>query len=182
MARIYLVRHGEAAARWSEELNPGLSDLGRSQASEAARRLAPLGPLPIISSPLVRARETAVPLSHIWAVPPRIESRVTEIPTPPEVMDTRMEWLERTIRQRWAKLDGVLAEWRRGVIEAILELQADTVVFSHFVAINVAVGAATGNDRLMHFWPHNASVSIVDTDGRRLTLIERGGEAVTEVR
>ena len=182
MARIYLVRHGEAAGRWADTVNPGLSDLGQSQAQEAARTLAPLGLLDIISSPLLRAQETARPLAETWGVLPRIEKRVTEIPVPRGVKDERMAWLESTVRKRWDALDGQLTVWRRGVIEAILALESDTVVFSHFVAINAAVGAAVGDDRVMHFWPNNASISIVETDGRSLTLIERGGEAVTEVR
>jgi len=182
MARIYLVRHGEAAGRWADEVNPGLSELGRSQAAEAARTLAPLGPLDIVSSPLLRAKETAEPLASTWGVLPRVEKRVTEIPVPPGVSDQRMAWLESTVRKRWGSLEGALAVWRRGVIEAVLALESDTVVFSHFVAINAAVGAAVGDDRVMHFWPNNASISIVETDGRSLALIERGGEAVTEVR
>ncbi|MBW1817841.1 MAG: histidine phosphatase family protein [Deltaproteobacteria bacterium] len=182
MARIYLVRHGEAAARWADELDPGLSELGRTQAREAEEALAPLGPLDIVSSPLMRARETAEPLVNSWGVKPRIERRLTEIPTPEEVMDTRMAWLEQTVKKRWADLDGDLAAWRRGVIDAVLALERDTVVFSHFVAINAALGAAVDDDRVMHFWPNNASISIVETDGSTLALIERGGEAVTDVR
>lgn len=63
MAKIYLVRHGQAASGWGLEEDPGLDDLGRSQARDAAQKLAPLGPLPILSSPKARARETASPLA-----------------------------------------------------------------------------------------------------------------------
>ena len=58
MALIYLVRHGEAAAQWSEDLDPGLSDLGRRQAADVGARLREIGPLALVSSPLARARES----------------------------------------------------------------------------------------------------------------------------
>ena len=66
MARIYLVRHGRAELGWGMDYDPGLDDLGRSQASAAANKLAPLGPLEVISSPLRRARQTAMPLAELW--------------------------------------------------------------------------------------------------------------------
>jgi broad specificity phosphatase PhoE len=67
---------------------------------------------------------------------------------------------------------------RQGVIEALLALDADSVVFTHFIAINVVVGAATGDDRVACFWPDNGSITIVEADGSSLSLIERGDEPV----
>lgn len=64
MATLFLVRHGRAAAGFDGHHDPGLDDLGRTQAISAAAHLAPLGPLAIYSSPLARARETAIPLSQ----------------------------------------------------------------------------------------------------------------------
>ncbi len=63
MPRITMVRHGQAAAGFSDDLDPGLSALGREQADAAAAALAPIGPQPIIASPLRRCRETAAPLA-----------------------------------------------------------------------------------------------------------------------
>ena len=65
MAKIYLVRHGRTTSRWGMEKDPGLDELGRAQAKAAARRLASLGPHPIITSPLKRTRETSAPLAEI---------------------------------------------------------------------------------------------------------------------
>ena len=70
--------------------------------------------------------------------------------------------------------------WRQGVVEALLALKVDTVVFTHFIAINVVVGAATGDDRIVCFWPDNGSITIVEADGSRLTLMELGDEPVEE--
>ena len=76
MAKIYLVRHGQAVSGWGQELDPGLADKGRVQAQAAAEQLAPLGPLPIISSPRARARQTAHPVAESGNGMPVIEDRV----------------------------------------------------------------------------------------------------------
>src|SRR5204863_69523 len=78
----YLVRHGKAAASFSEARDPGLDEAGAAQAEAMAERLAPLGPLPIISSPLRRTRETAMPLERRWRFTARVEPAVGEIPSP----------------------------------------------------------------------------------------------------
>ncbi|HBM88421.1 MAG TPA: histidine phosphatase family protein, partial [Rhodobiaceae bacterium] len=64
MARIYMIRHGEAAAGWSEDKDPGLSDLGRAQSEAAAKTIMSreASALPVLSSPLKRCQETSLPL------------------------------------------------------------------------------------------------------------------------
>ena len=56
MAKIYMVRHGRAEDVLGESMDPGLDALGHSQAEAVAQKLASLGPLPILSSPLRRTR------------------------------------------------------------------------------------------------------------------------------
>ncbi|MCC8245194.1 bifunctional RNase H/acid phosphatase [Saccharothrix luteola] len=63
--RLYLLRHGQTelsvARRYSGRGNPPLTEVGRGQAEAAARRLAKVeGLTAIVSSPLGRARETAL--------------------------------------------------------------------------------------------------------------------------
>ena len=182
MAKIYLVRHGKATAGWGMEKDPGLDDLGRAQAKAAALILAPLGPLPIITSPLTRTRETSRPLAEIWDIEPQVEKRVGEIRFPSGNQSSRVQWLQSIMGDKWSNLDPDLKAWRREVIEALCSCKADSVVFSHFIAINAAVGHATGDDRVISFRPDNCSITIMETGGNRLLLIERGVEAVTEVR
>ncbi|MEM9360907.1 MAG: phosphoglycerate mutase family protein, partial [Pseudomonadota bacterium] len=67
MTDIYLVRHGEAAATWAQSPDPGLSQLGHQQAHDVAQALAPkLDSIEVslITSPMLRARETAQPLAN----------------------------------------------------------------------------------------------------------------------
>jgi broad specificity phosphatase PhoE len=182
MVRLYLVRHGKAAASWAEDYDPGLDSVGKSQAKGVAQTLAPLGPLDLVTSPLTRARETAGPLSDIWGCPPRIEERVGEIPSPTEDLMGRTQWLQGVMEKRWPNMAEDLLSWRHGIVQALLALRVDTVIFTHFIAINAVVGAATGDDRVVCFWPDNGSITIVEADGSRLTLMERGDELVARSR
>ena len=61
-ARLYLVRHGKAAAGFGEARDPGLDPVGHQQAAAMAAALAPLGPTPLVVSAMRRTRETAAAL------------------------------------------------------------------------------------------------------------------------
>src|SRR5436309_4421611 len=105
MARLYLVRHGRAAAGWGDDLDPGLDDVGVAQAEAAAGILSPIGPLPIIVSPLRRTRETARPLEKAWGTSATVEPRVGEIESPGLDLSRRGEWLRGVMTSRWSALD-----------------------------------------------------------------------------
>jgi len=181
MAMIYMVRHGRAASGWGLAKDPGLDEMGRAQAKAAAQRLAPLGPLPIITSPLRRARETAAPLAAIWQIEPVIEPRVGEIRFPAEIASDRVRWLKEVMAAQWSNLDRNLRAWRQDVIETLCSITADCVIFSHFIAINVAVGFAAADDRVVSFRPDNAAITIMETNGDSINLVKRGAEADTRV-
>ena len=83
--------------------------------------------------------------------------------------------------KKWSDLGRDLQAWRMEVIKAIRALDTETVVFSHFIAINVIAGAATGDDRVVGFWPDNGSVTTVDVDGDRLSMVERGSAIYTSI-
>jgi broad specificity phosphatase PhoE len=181
MATIFLVRHGRAAAGFDSHLDPGLDALGLTQAAGVATRLAPLGPLQIYSSPLARAWQTALPLSQRWGVEPVVEHRVTEIPSPTADLAARAEWLREAMSGRWRHLPAELQRWRDELVNCLVGLREDSVVFCHFIAINVAVGAATADDRLVCFRPDNGSVTRLANNDGRLRLIELGRASDTHV-
>jgi len=181
MATLFLVRHGRAAAGFDGHHDPGLDDLGRVQAASTANVLAPLGPLAIYSSPLARARETATPLAERWGIEPVIEHRVTEIPSPTDDLAQRAAWLRNAMQGRWRALPGDLQRWRHALIERLLAIDEDSVVFCHYVAINVAVGAALADDRLVCFRPDNGSITRLANNDGRLRVIELGRESETLV-
>lgn len=181
MPSIYMVRHGRATAGFDGHLDPGLDDIGRSQAFATAEVLAPIGPLPLYSSPLARARETAEPLAHRWNCEIVIEPRVSEIPSPTEVLAERAVWLRRAMQGRWRDLDESLQAWRRELIDFLHALEGDAVVYCHFIAINVAVGEARDDDRVVVFPPDNGSVTRLSNEVGRLRVVELGRSAQTHV-
>lgn len=182
--RLFLVRHGRAAAGWGEALDPGLDDVGHAQAEAAAAALAPLGPLPVVVSPLRRTRETAAAFERRWDVAAVVDPAVGEIPSPVDDVAARQEWLVGVLAGCWGDVgvDAALHGWRAGVVGALLAAPRDTVVVTHYVAINAAVGAATGDDRLVCFHPDNGSVTELRTDGSRLHVQLLGAERRTTVR
>ena len=181
MPKLYLVRHGQAQAGWGEDLDPGLSEIGLAQAKRAAEKLAPLGPLEIITSPLARARETAAPLAEIWKKLPCLEPRVGEIPSPTSNPSERLQWLIPVMAARWPSLGPELHAWRSGVLTALTELDSDAVVFTHFIAINAAVGQATASDRVVFFRPANGSITVLEVKKEILAVVELGEQAETRV-
>jgi broad specificity phosphatase PhoE len=188
MPRLHLVRHGRAAAGWNVDPDPALDDLGQRQAREVSDKLFGLGPLSVLSSPLRRCRETSQPLVARWGVEARIEPRVAEIPSPEgHTLETRIDWLRSAMAGTWAQVvasDGQrYADYRANLLDALASMSTDTVVFSHFIAINVVIGAATGDDRMVIASLDNCSVTTVTSDGRGgFTIEAMGNEADTLIR
>lgn len=188
MTRIYMIRHGKAAAGWDGDADPGLNELGRAQAEAVAKKVQALvaTPVPIYSSPLKRCQETAAPLAAAWGVTPQIEAGVGEIPPPLEDLTARTDWLRRVMAGTWEGLysDAVSVEsgvdfrgWNRNVVSTLNALEGEAVViFSHFIALNAAYCAATGAADVVSFAPQNCSLSIFDTDGTSLSLVAQGEE------
>jgi broad specificity phosphatase PhoE len=178
MARIHMIRHGRAAAGFGESMDPGLDEFGQSQAEAVAEKLKALGRLPILSSPLARTQQTAAPLAKLWGAAPVIEDAVAEIPSPKGMtLEARVAWLRKLMAGSWRDVSPELAAWREHCIATVVAIPRDTIIFSHYVAINVIAGAALGDDRVVVFSPDNCSVTVFETDGAKLQLIEKGDEA-----
>jgi broad specificity phosphatase PhoE len=196
MALLYLVRHGRAAAGWDTAIDPSLDVLGREQAAATAARLVvrlqearwSVFDVDVVTSPLLRCRETAAAFENATGTTAKVESRIAEIPSPVGVdMSDRITWLRRAMQGTWAELierDGATyRDFRDALVGWARAVRVDTIAFSHFVAINAVIGAALGDDRLVIRSVDNASVTIVEVaaDGS-LALLEGGREANTLIR
>lgn len=175
MTRLLLVRHGEAAAGWNEDVDPGLSAEGRRQAEDMAAALAPAGPMPIVVSPLKRTRETAAPLEALWEITARVEPAVGEIPSPTNDLEERGDWLMRLMRTPQTEWPDDLQQWRRSVLAALTAIDQPSVVVSHFVAIRAAVGTDA-------YLPDYCSRTMVETEGEGIRVVELGHQRTTAVR
>jgi broad specificity phosphatase PhoE len=186
--RLYLIRHGKPASTWGGgDDDPGLDETGRAQARAARDWLLALPaderPDRVASSPLRRCRETAEPTAEALGVAVEIDPLVGEIATPASLHPTeRPSWLKQVFQGTWAQIQGDLDydAWRREIV-ASLRSRGDTAVFSHYVAINAVVSHLLGDDRVLHFRPDHASITVLETDGADLRLVEKGAEAATGV-
>ena len=189
MPRLYLVRHARPAAGWGQDADPGLDATGIRQAQATADDLEKrLDRMPIYSSPLRRCRETAMPAEQAWNQRAELFSAVAEIPAPPLTLVSRAEWLTAAMRGSWAALQQSAPpgspdymQWRRNLLAALTALPHDSVIFSHFIAINVVVAAARNVEDVVCFRPDHASVTTIETVGDAFKVIELGRQADTTV-
>jgi broad specificity phosphatase PhoE len=182
MTRLLLVRHAHPSAGWDLDADAGLDGLGDHQARALVDALAPSGPLPIVTSPSRRTRETAAPLAERWGLTPRVEHAVGEIPSPVDGLAARGAWLREVLAGRWSDAGPELHHWRTALLDALLAIEVPTVVVSHYVAINTAAGAATGDDRLVMFSPGHTSITELALDDGALRVVALGDEAPTTVQ
>ena len=177
---IYLVRHGEAAASWGSHPDPGLSDNGRAQADTVAQILLNEPISHAISSPMARCQETGGVFASAAKLPLSIEPAVTEIPTPSDITD-RVPWLRGLMSGQWADAPELVRTWRNGLISTLQSLPDQTVVFTHFVAVNAVVGSIEDTDNVTVFRPNYCSVTKLDNTSGALRLVERGQSLETKV-
>ena len=183
MPRLFLIRHAEPAAAWGgADHDPGLSDRGRTQAEAAANALMELGPLALLSSPMRRCQETAAPYAGLSGQAPILERAVSEVVAPAGVSN-RPTWLRENFpwdaggaRRKWVTVDPVLLAWRDSVTDAVRSIEHDSAIFSHFIAINVIVGAAMGAEETMVFRPGHASITELALEDGALRVVTLGGE------
>lgn len=185
MTTLYLVRHAKPASGYGDSEDPGLDETGRAQAVRVAEELKALpSRLPVYTSPLRRCRETARPLAEAWGVQPIVFPEIGEVPSPPLSLKERQEWLRKGMASDWASLQATAppdspdyAAWRSALIDAIKAMAGDAVIFSHFIAINVVVGAAKGSEQVLSFRPDHASVTMVEASAGGISIASLGREA-----
>jgi phosphohistidine phosphatase SixA len=73
--RLFLVRHAEAAPGEPDDLRP-LTSAGREAARELAARLAVEHPEAVLTSPLLRARETAAAIAEASGLEAEADERL----------------------------------------------------------------------------------------------------------
>jgi len=173
--KIFLVRHGEAAAKWQHSDDPGLSARGRQQAAATAQALAArVDPqVRLLSSPLLRARETAEPLSRVLGKPVSIVDAFREIPTPVPI-EERQNWLKSIARQDWSEQHPLVLDWHKLLLRQLDQIRHPVVVFTHFMVLNAIVGSLSGTENVICFMPDNASITTLQMDGGSWSLLDLG--------
>lgn len=175
MTDIWLVRHGEAAAGFGEEIDPGLSPLGHQQAAAAEKLLAPVVPehATLLSSPKRRAIETGKPLSLSRGQELLSDSRFIELPSP-GALPERHTWIQEVLKASWRDLPEPVAAWRANIFLALQAITTPTVIFTHFLVINSVESQITGDDRVVQCLPGNGSVHHLQIQGDDWRWVSRG--------
>lgn len=184
--RLVLIRHGRA--REGDRAcahDPPLCDEGAQQARAVAAYLAGEGITRIVSSPLMRARQTAEPLAarlglgidlvEGWAEADRHLDRYRSLETLRN--QGPVEW-ERFLGDPAGYFGGDAQTFRAQVLGALREAagrgerDAHIAIFTHGLPINVVLSYALGLERIVHFTPGHGSLT-------RLRVL--GPEALTVV-
>ena len=178
MTKIFLIRHGEASGTYTEDADPGLSDQGKAQALSLRPFFVNQSPLKVYSSPLRRASETAKLVAGNTA---KIfeEPRMSEIPSNTRELKKRGTWLEEVIGRNWDKQPKRLTVWRDQIISFLESQTENTIVFTHFIAINAVVGHLTNSLSVVVCKPNNCSITVLEVSDQKLQLLSLPDEADT---
>ena len=182
MTQIWIVRHGEAAASWEKDPDPGLSGLGQSQAEETANVLLGIVPMgaQLISSPLRRAQETAAAFANKRGDSVRVDPRFSEVRSPVP-LSGRKAWLQEFMRQDWSEQSDDLWAWRRDILSGLKEATGPTVVFCHFLVINAVIAETENKPEVLQVYPANASFHELKLEGGELSLVQLGQQMETRI-
>lgn len=177
-ARLRVVRHARAAID-DVQTDPGLCLAGAQEAMALARMLQSDPPTRLRVSPRLRARETAMPLSALCALEREVVVAYDELPWKDgQGPRERSADVRRFLEGDWGAADDHIRRWREALIAAAMGERGDVVVVTHYVAINVLIGAAI-NDRRVHvFSPANTSIAEFRVASGGLHLVARGKPAL----
>lgn len=151
--------------------DPPLTDVGRVNAGRTAAWLARETVDLVVSSPLLRARQTAEPLADALGLGVEIVDGIGEFDArdasyiPFEEMPRDHEKWQAMVDGHWSEIDGWMDphEFRNQVVGALDGLIAANpgrrvVAFTHGGAINTYLADILGIDRYLWFYPGYASI------------------------
>ena len=172
---IWLVRHGEAAASFDQEIDPGLSLLGHEQAATAAQQLRAMVPpdAQLLSSPKQRAVQTGAPFAVTRDTVLQPDARFIELPSP-EGLAARSEWLQQALASNWSALPTAVHDWRDSIAAALQAVSTPTVIFTHFLVINSIAAAISHEDAVVQCLPANGSIHHLQIEGAQWRWASRG--------
>jgi broad specificity phosphatase PhoE len=169
--RLVIVRHGEsvwnAEGRLQGQADPPLSPKGREEARALAGAVDGALPARVVSSDLIRARETAALLGHPEAATdPRLreidvgEWEGREVAELPQDTSWRAGAITPPGGETWTRFQARVA----GVLDELLDGGGPTLIVAHGGVVRAAVAQLTGTDARRLQGPGNASVTVLSRD------------------
>ena len=164
MAKIYLIRHAESIANTKgiyqgQTYDTKLSPLGEKQAEAVGRRLSAVPLDALITSPLMRTKQTAESIQ-------KFQSKAIPLTIEPEIIETNHgEWegvSKEEIAKRWPEL---YEQWLADPMTVIFpagEAFSDTIgrvrewfeSFHRMLAVNTSVAIVTHSNVIQILWAH----------------------------
>ena len=157
---VIFIRHAEASSSWGDHPDPGLSDNGITQSKKLVHRheLKQLNDYSFISSPKLRAMDTARPLAKKFKKELIIENIFTEIPSSNIEPKNKQEWLKNILQMNKSELPENIAKWKDNIISKTKEFSQDSLVFTHFMVINALLSELNSETKLLYFYPDYTSI------------------------
>ena len=182
--KIFLIRHGEAAQSWDQSADPGLSELGKQQALECFNTLnenEDLNQFNLVSSPLKRAQETSLHFKKNFEKQLSLNEAFREIPSPGISLVERKNWLQEVFKKNINELEKPQQIWQSEILSNLKSFTEPTIIFSHFMVINIVISNLKNDPRVVSFYPDNCSITELDNNNGKLCLVSTGNELQTHV-
>jgi broad specificity phosphatase PhoE len=135
----------------------------------------------LISSPLKRAQETSLHFKKNLNKQLSLNEAFREIPSPGISLLERKNWLQEVFKKNINDLEIPQQNWKSNIISTLKDLSEPTIIFSHFMVINIVVNTLKEDLRMVSFYPDNCSVTELKSDKGELNLISTGNELQTHI-
>ena len=71
--------------------------------------------------------------------------------------------------------------WQSKILSNLKSFTEPTIIFSHFMVINIVVSTLKNDPRVVSFYPDNCSITEIENNEGTLNLISTGNELQTQV-
>ena len=168
--RLIFIRHGEAANAWGDHPDPNLSENGLYQAKKLVnhKRLLNLQNYFFISSPKLRARETAKPLAKKFNKDVIINKAFTEIPSKDIDLSEKQKWLKKILNTKKEELPKYIKSWKDNIFDQLMNIKNHSVIFTHFMVMNSIASNLKNSETLLCFYPDYTSILEIVIDNKKI--------------
>ena len=166
---IIVVRHGEAESSFGTHPDPALSKNGVEQSLKLIQhgQLQSLEDFIFISSPKLRAIETAKPIANKFNKEIKIDKTFIEITSENIETDQKQNWLKQLVQKEKKQLPSNIKLWEKNIHEKIKSFHQKTIIFSHFMVINSILSTLSNKNNLLYFYPGYCSITkIININGK----------------
>ena len=166
---IIVERHCEDESSFGTHPDPALSKNGVEQSLKLIHhgQLQSLEDFIFISSPKLRAIETAKPIANKFNKEIKIDKTFIEIPSENIETDQKQNWLKQLVQKEKKQLPSNIKLWEKNIYEKIKSFHQNTIIFSHFMVINSILSTLSNKNNLLYFYPGYCSITkIININGK----------------